>query len=54
MFSPTLFPLHLSFAIQNADEPVKRIPTGPDFVKLELPSLNHLVTRKPPSTAPKS
>jgi hypothetical protein len=53
-FAPTLFVVHLSFATQNADEPVKLIANGPDFVELVLPSLNHLVTRKPPSTAPKS
>jgi hypothetical protein len=45
--------VHPSIAIQNADEPVKLIANGPDFVELELPSLNHLVTRKPPPTAPK-
>ena len=49
-----LFLVQWSDVIENADEPVRLIANFPDFVELEFPSLNHLVTLEPPSTAPKS
>ncbi len=53
-----LFPAQRSNAIEKADEPVSLIANlianVPDFVELEFPSLNHLVTREWPSRAPKS
>src|SRR4051812_28227962 len=49
-----LFPVHLSDVIEKADDPVRLIVSFPDFVSIELPSLNPLDTRTPPSTAPKS
>ena len=42
-----------SHLIENADEPVSLIANPSDFIGLELPSLNHLSTRKPALTAPK-